>query len=174
MAALWVYSDGEWGVVTLTDMRFSLRDKPGAAALGRSTGANHDGAADPVVLVRVHREDAPWALLAAPHANVRVNGSPVFGIRLLADRDEVRLNRQQWYFTSERLIRPELFPGPEGTCCARCREVIDIGTVAVRCGCSLWFHHTEEYGCWQYADRCCGCEAPTTIDADFKWSPEGL
>jgi hypothetical protein len=106
-----------------------------------------------------------------------VNGAPVFGLRILAHRDEVRIGRRQLYFSTERLIRPEPFAGRAGTCCALCGRPIAPGATAVRCGCGLWFHQSaesEEFACYMYADRCCGCEAPTSIDADLKWTPEGL
>ena len=176
MAAFWMQCDGEWGAMSLNAQQLELRDEPGAAAvrLAADDGAEN-GAVDPAVLVRVPRMlDGPWVLLAAPGSNVFVNGSQIFGMRILADKDEVRLRRQKWYFSTERLIRAEPFAGREGTCCALCRQPIVQGTMAVRCRCNLWFHQTEEYGCWLYADRCCGCESPTAIDAGFAWTPEGL
>jgi len=176
MAAMWVHCDGEWGVAWLTTGPFALRDELGAVPVRRAPG---DGAAgievDPAALVRGSRApDGPWVLLAAPGSNARVNGAPIFGMRILADRDEVRLGRQQWYYTSERLVRPEAFAGREGTCCARCGGPIAKSSMAVRCRCNLWYHQNEDLGCWLYAERCCGCEAPATIDAGFAWTPEGL
>ena len=177
MAAIWIHDDAAWGVLPMTTSQFAMRDEPGAAALREVADADLNPT-DAVIVRCATGEtlDGPWVLLAAPGWDVAVNGSPILGMKILADRDEVRLGRRRFYFSAERLVRPEPFRGPAGICCARCTAPIAIGSVAVRCGCNLWFHQdpTAELGCYVYADRCCGCEAPTWLDADFTWTPEGL
>lgn len=170
MSAIWILSEGEWAVMPLVEPRFFLRDRAVAAAVGTSA---RDAATAAAMLVSREKHDT-WVLFAGPGMNVLVNGLPIAGIRILAHRDEVRVGRQQLYFSAERLIRPEPFAGPDGTCCARCLSPILRGDLAVRCGCNLWYHQSDSLGCWLYTDRCCGCDAPTTIDAEYSWSPEGL
>lgn len=170
MAAIWTHLPDEWGVMQLTEGHAVLRDDA-CAPVARADG--NDGPNESALLVHRKNGNSPL-LLCAADSNVLVNGSPTFGIRILADRDEVRVGRQQFYFSAERVVRPEPFAGPDGTRCARCGIAILKETLAAQCGCGLWFHESQDSGCFLYADRCCGCESPTAIDAGFCWSPDGL
>lgn len=123
------------------------------------------------------RTDGPWVVLGP--ASVRVNGAPLdLGIRVLADRDEVRVGRTRVFISAETLAAIEPFPGSEGvTICPRCKLEVVAGQPAVRCpACRVWHHESgaeDGLGCWTYAQRCAtpGCEQPTALDAGFRWIP---
>jgi hypothetical protein len=130
-----------------------------------------------------------WILLAATHAGetVRCNGMPLTaGLRILRDRDEIRLpGCEPVYFSTERLCRVVPYPAHEKpVICPRCRQPL-AGT-AVQCPnvhCGAWHHQSAELPCWTgYVDEgrpfatCALCNRPTTLypEAEFVWTPEGL
>jgi hypothetical protein len=120
-----------------------------------------------------------WVLLAPPHTGVWVNGSSVpLGIRDLQDRDEVRLaGAEPVYFSTERLARVEPYPGGETkpALCPRCKQRIEPGSPATCCPqCQAWFHQSDEFGCWLYAETCCQCGQATALNAGYRWTPEEL
>lgn len=135
-------------------------------------------------VILAHTQDArgleQWSLLCTPGSATRVNGAPVrAGIRVLADRDAVTLgDGTTVFFSSERLAHIVPFPGEgHGTCCYRCRIVLEPGTPAVRCpapDCGFWHHQSADYPCWTYTDACPGCGHPTAFDAGYQWSPRDL
>jgi len=113
-----------------------------------------------------------WLLLA--DARARVNGEPVVaGVRLLRDRDEIRLaGGEVVWFSSEELARIEPFPGNEPLPCARSCRPITPGAPSVRCPrCGTWHLQTEEYPGWTYAGTCTVCSAPTRLSGDYAWHP---
>jgi hypothetical protein len=130
-----------------------------------------------VVMVRAESGGASaWVLMLAGDADVRVNGfAPVAGMRVLQDRDEIRIGgAQPLFFSAETLAHIEEFPGAErAVFCGRCRQPMKKGEPAVRCpGCGIWYHQTESLPCWTYAETCGFCPHPTALDAGFGWIPE--
>jgi hypothetical protein len=117
-----------------------------------------------------------WSLMSAPCATVRVNGEqPPAGLRVLADRDEIRIaDGKRFYFTTESLLHIEPFPGAERpVSCGRCRQPIETGAPAVRCpGCGVWYNQSAELPCFTYSETCAFCNQPTSLDAGFRWTPE--
>jgi LSD1 subclass zinc finger protein len=109
---------------------------------------------------------------------MRVNGCEVLaGLRVLADRDEIRTDDGiQCFFSTETLAVIEAFPGADREVfCGRCRQPIKTGASAVRCpGCQIWYHQddSESLPCWTYTDKCNFCPNPTALDSGFMWIPE--
>ena len=132
-----------------------------------------------VLLIRdaaVERES--WILLAGAETEARVNGLPLpVGIRVLDDRDEIRVEGAATLFLSmEGLPEVRPFPGErEPICCPRCKLEIDRGAAAVRCtACNVWYHQSEEFPCWTYTEACALCPQPTDLGAGYRWTPEDL
>jgi len=124
---------------------------------------------------RVHES---WILLCGARKQVSVNGLPVMaGIRVLSDRDEIRIEGAgTLFFSSENLARVETFPGGDSIVhCARCTREVDAGTPAVSCpSCALIYHEQEGSRCWSYDGSCANCPHPTSLDARYSWTPENL
>jgi hypothetical protein len=124
----------------------------------------------------LHRSGAgTWVVVGSPA--VRVNGAPLdAGIRVLRDRDELRIGGRRTFFSTETLAAVVPFPdGERPVPCARCTLAVASGSPAVRCPqCRLWHHQSEARPCWAYAERCTACDQPTALDAGFRWTPEPL
>lgn len=174
MAHLWVWHGGEWAIVPM-----------GARPVFFGSWMDRDAVPDEVAcpadgprLVGIPSGDSTTWVLLTPSAGVFVNGSPVLGgIRVLADRDEVRAaGAAPVYFSTETLAGVEsLQAGDHETVCARCRQEIEPGTGAVRCpGCGVWHHASDAFECWTYAPTCALCPQSTSDMAGFRWTPEGL
>jgi hypothetical protein len=113
-----------------------------------------------------------WVIIASPDVQLRVNGETTVGLRALVDRDEIRMDEQTFYFSTERLASVVAFAGPPLPC-ARCKLQIQPGSLAVSCpNCSLWHHQSAEYPCWTYADYCSICPCGTDLTAGYQWTPE--
>jgi len=196
MAHLWVETgkDG-WAVAPLAGDAFVLvpqADRPirirrptvppsseSDAADGRPRQAvANDGAA----LVRSACGDKEhWVLLSAPISQaVAVNGMPVvLGMRVLHDRDEIRVPRApRMFFSTEQIARvePYVAGGRRGKC-PRCDSEIVEGSPSVRCPQCGVAHHQDpasEMGCWTYARTCASCPQPTGLDLGYTWTPEEL
>jgi hypothetical protein len=174
MAHLWVRHAGEWAVLPLDRTPLTL------TAIRDATDSAAPAAGCPMpraVLARTGSPDrAVWHLVAAPDSGVRVNGLPLAaGLRVLADRDEVRApGLESLFYSTERLAAVEPLPELGGeVSCPRCRQPIAPASPAVRCpGCNLWHHETGELPCWTYAPTCALCPQSTASDAGFRWTPE--
>jgi len=127
-----------------------------------------------MLLNRTSAEPDIWVVIGSPA--VHVNGAPLdTGIRVLRDRDELRLDGHRTFFSTETLAMVVPFPGERPTLCPRCKLQIIPGSPAVRCPrCGIWHHQSAEFPCWLYSSTCTNCDQPTAIDADFRWSPETL
>jgi hypothetical protein len=144
------------------------------------------GPEDTDVPVLLRQKGAPdgstWMLLAPPEAGVHVNGLPLeLGLRVLRDKDEIRLGeRQRFFFSAEQVVQVVPFPGADQeVCCARCLDPIAPGATAVQCpnpACGAWHHQMPEKNlpCWSYTPTCALCDQPTALDAGFRWTPEEL
>jgi hypothetical protein len=114
-----------------------------------------------------------WVAIGPPA--VHVNGVALdVGIRVLRDRDELRVGDARAYYSSESLPVVVAFPGAERPVfCPRCQQEIPPQSAAVRCpACGVWHHQTDELPCWTYAEHCALCDQPTALDGGFRWSPE--
>lgn len=129
-------------------------------------------------LIRIDADGSPvWAMVSSCCFDVCVNGSRLIsGLRVLADRDEIRAGGVQYFFSTETLAVLEEFPGLEHEIfCGRCRQLIQAGSPAVRCpGCQIWYHQNDSdgLGCWTYSAKCNFCPSPTPLDTGFTWTPE--
>ena len=178
MAHLWVRDAEDWAVLPVEDRMLGLSSNPPRVL---ENGLDEAGLASEVVLLPIREAEREQFVLLTGRSGreTRVNGLPLsLGIRILADRDEIRIEGAGTVFLStERLARIE--PLPEGgppKHCPRCHLPIQVGTLAVQCpGCSLWYHQQGEYPCWAYKGQPCGrCASPTELDAGFRWTPEDL
>ncbi len=126
-----------------------------------------------------------WVLIAPP--TTTINGAALsVGIRLLRDKDEIRVQGQErMFFGGERLATIQAFAGsPHAIICPRCKQPVSDGAMSVRCpACGVVHHQTGELPCWLgYVDSgnpfhtCALCDQPAAVepDARFRWSPEGL
>jgi len=188
MAHLWVHRAEGWEAQELKGKRFNLAglSLPREREEGREESddagnAQHVTHGGPAWLIAAEAGGPPvWALVAARGSNARVNGCPpVAGLRVLSDRDEIRIGAAtEVYFSSESLASVVPFPAsgpPERMVrCGRCHQPIGLGDPAVRCPrCALWFHETAKWPCWTYSAECGGlCGQPTALDAGFSWAPE--
>ena len=128
-----------------------------------------------MLLNRRSAEPDVWVVVGSPA--VHVNGAPLdAGIRVLRDRDELRVNAHRMFFSSEVLAEVVPFPGGDrAVFCPRCKLQIAPESAAVRCPrCGVWHHQSEELPCWTYAERCTLCDQSSRLDAGFGWTPEDL
>jgi len=112
-----------------------------------------------------------WGLLARDE--VVVNGVPALPLRLLADKDEILINREIIFFSAESGAEVVPFPAPEReVCCGRCKGKLQAGEFAAQClRCKVWHHQTQELPCWTYGATCSSCDCSTKGGA---WRPEPL
>jgi hypothetical protein len=173
MAHLWIEDfPGEWAVLPLSAPRVQLAPR---LALAPASAPTDVGAA---LLVRADTARDEWHVLAPHDEPVWINGLPLIsGVRVLTDRDEIRLaSGDAFFFSTETLARVTAMPALESVkSCPRCRAAIDPGTPAVCCPtCSLWHHQSEELPCWLYSEVCASCSQATALTAGFQWTPMDL
>ena len=175
MAHLWLRDEtAEWMVLPLGAEAFDLSvspPRPTRLPLGS------EGADSRVLLVRM-QEAREWVLLSGPKCRVRVNGFTICsGIRVLSDRDEIRIDGfGAFFFSTERLAVIEPLPKTERPVfCPRCKQEIREETPAVQCPqCKVWHHQSPELPCWTYAPTCALDDQATDLDADYRWTPTEL
>ena len=180
MAHLWMKnSDQNWAVMKLDGNAFTLTGDEIQPV--RLRGSESECRAEGFVMASTCEDQIAWILLASgAQQRLRVNGVVfVAGIRVLRDRDELRLSSgQRMFFSTEILAHVEPFVGGDRpTFCPRCRQQIDSGRPAVRCpGCGAIHHQSEDDGftCWAYAPRCALCDQSTDIATSYRWTPECL
>jgi hypothetical protein len=181
MAHLWRFEDDDWTILPLCDEAYLLDEWPpaGVAGVGDWLDAQAEsGALTPhVALTRAPTPAGPgWVVMTSTPRAACVNGLPVLaGIRVLADRDELRVDDgDSMFFSIERLAELSSLPETQQEiCCPRCRDVIRAATPAVQCPqCDVWHHQEADRPCWTYADGCAACGHPTALDAGFTWTPE--
>src|SRR5687767_10344673 len=107
MPHLWASRSNLWEPIALSDAVFEFL---GDAQLGKPNLPNPGSSS---WLRRVGEGAAVAWVLIAPASRLLVNGTPVvFGISVLADRDEIRLpDGRQFFFSTEMLACVEPFPG---------------------------------------------------------------
>jgi hypothetical protein len=118
-----------------------------------------------------------YVLLWAPGKMVRLNGLEAnAGIRVLCDRDEIRVGSEPpVFFSAEVLVQDEVFIAADTEMlCPRCERPLEDGAPVVRCpACSLAFHYNRDdktKDCWEYAPTCT-CGQSTEMGTGFKWTP---
>lgn len=117
-----------------------------------------------------------WILIVPAGMSIYVNGNAVkTHARLLRDRDAIWwCGISTLYFSTEREVWPELFPGHDlPVYCPRCKQELAKNQLAVECPACGLFHHedpTAKLECWSYTDVCAGCDRQTGLDA-VSWSP---
>jgi hypothetical protein len=173
MAHLWFRdADNIWSAMPLNGAAVDVSvEPPRVVADGFRSGVDTVAA-----VIRAEPAGPPvWMLLATGNGDLRVNGfRPIAGLRVLQDRDEIRLGlRDPLFFSAETLACVEEFPGSERACyCGRCRQPLEKGQLAVQCPqCKIWFHQGEALPCWAYAPSCAFC-LQSTLDTGFDWVPE--
>jgi hypothetical protein len=118
-----------------------------------------------------------WLVMNLAPSGVALNGAPLrAGIRMLADRDEIRIaGLGRVFYSSERLARVQPLPGADRRIdCPRCMQEIHAGTPAVCCPrCERWMHMSDEFPCWGYSETCL-CGHPSALDAGYQWTPNDL
>lgn len=172
MAQIWVHNPGlgEWSALALAGDAFAL------VPVSREVRVrpDPDGAAGVLILRGREAEREVWVLLA-PRGDVLVNGTvPVAGIRVLCDRDEIRLRGAPPVFLSlERPAAVDAMPELGRVAkCMRCDREVVVGSLVVHCPvCGDVYHETEESPCWTLSAQCRTCENPTALDAGPRWSP---
>ena len=179
MAVLWVRqedAEAPWGIV-------ALGDHDGLVLTGEATQPvrrpqdGEPGNGQVSLLRHGTAGSEEWVLVAGGTRSARVNGVPVcLGMRALGHKDEIAIDCQRAFFSTERMARVEPFPGAERPVfCPRCKLEIEKGTPAVRCPnpeCGLWHHESTELNCWTYTPQCSTCSQETELGGDYRWIPE--
>ena len=136
MAHFWIKnSDETWAVVALEATRYALRADL-EYAVSASQQGGHDGV-EALTLPLRGGDDGAFALLGRDtQGTVAVNGAPLHtGMRVLRDRDEIRLHDgRRLFFSTECLTQIAPYPKDESAAlCPRCKMEIRPGQRAVRC-----------------------------------------
>lgn len=181
MAHLWIPDDvATWAILVLDVCAYDLDRTPPAripAAQVAPDGVPLERQRQVWLVPAGEPPSTRWALLAGPHRRAWVNGSRLdLGLRLLDDRDHIRLDNGKIYlFSAEAPAHRERYTG-EGRVvqCPRCKEEISPGTMAVRCPiCSVWHHETDNRPCWTDYPTCSRCDHESRLDeVQCRWVPE--
>jgi hypothetical protein len=104
---------------------------------------------------------------------ITVNGFSSLPLRILADRDEIRVGEEAVYFSLESAAEVVPFTAQATEVfCGRCKGKMKDGEAAVPCPrCKAWHHQAEMLSCWTYDAKCSSCAQPT---AGISWQPEPL
>lgn len=178
MAHLWIADPvGEWCVCPLSPPRVefgSVRVDPVEGPIDEAGARVTAGA----LLHTPEPDPGAWLLIAPLHEPIAVNGLPLIGgVRLLDDRDEIRLpDGWSCFFSDEEPARMDPMPAAEKPMnCPRCRQAIAPGSPAVRCpSCGIWHHQQEGLECWTYSAACALCPQPTALNGGYRWTPAEL
>ncbi len=121
-----------------------------------------------------------WVVLAGRSIALRLNGISHDCIRVLRDRDELRLREADMRFSCEVPMR--VVPMPDlgrAVPCARCGQSMEAGSPSVRCACGAYFHQQAEIlPCYAFPTEsgtaaCPLCGRPTTLEAGgLRWVPD--
>ena len=177
MAHLWVKNNAEqWAILPLEADAFVLSTNPPTPA--RKLPRASESVSKVLLLRRKLADEISWVLVSGREREVRINGLRLsLGIQTVADRDEIHVDGiGSFYFSTESLARIEpLQGGAENLYCPRCKQLIESGSLAVKCPqCHTFYHQSEELPCWAYAETCALCPQTTNLNAGFRWTPEEL
>jgi len=129
------------------------------------------------LLRSVENQTARAVLIVAPDACVTVNGYRPLGVVVLRDRDVLAVGSHTLHFGDRTPTEPEPFPGGDRELsCARCKQLLNVGDLAIRCAaCGSWHHVRPEKEqddcCWRHDLRCGHCRRNRD---ELIWSPEDL
>ena len=177
MAGFWFKASNNtpsWALSAITGEVVELTGAPPESAAVASRTALRSKV--PVVRRCVVSGTESWILIVPAGMSIYVNGNAVkTHARLLRNRDAIWwCGIAPLYFSTEREVRPELFPGHDlPVYCARCKQELAKNQLAVECPTCGLFHHEDpsaELECWSYSDVCAGCDRQTGLDA-VSWSP---
>ena len=179
MAHIWLKDGkGEWLARTLYTDVMTLTD---AGVYPASISQDETAMQDHVFILGCqHSGEKTWIVLPGRGAPVWINGRFIQpGIRVLQDRDEVRVRHQpSVFFSAEQLARVVPYtPGASSVFCPRCKQPMVDGTPSVQCPhCEVWHHQDEAQAleCWRYSEHCAMCDQLTDFHAGFRWSPSDL
>ncbi len=185
MAHLWIRDEtGAFCARSLSQTSLDMGKYPPASLDGNDPGAA--GGSDVHLIAATPGSDAEtWALIWGDQREVWINGLPLLtGIRILTDRDEIRIDSgEPMFFSTETLACVETFPGADREyLCLRCKRPIETGSLVVRCPiCRVIYHQDEnqkegDWKCWTYSDTCAteGCPGRTELKTEYEWVPDDL
>jgi hypothetical protein len=172
-----------WAVAPLGGGVVGLSGDPSRPVRNRG-GSDKDGN-QALLIHRQAPRGGTWVLIAASRDGVCINGQPLAtGMRVLQDKDTIRLRGGDWrFFSTECPARVAPFGATNApVACPRCKQEIREGDSVVRCpGCGVAHHQAEEEGlpCWTgYPEQpfrsCALCDQQATLDGGFHWTPEDL
>ena len=116
-----------------------------------------------------------WYILSPSDVQVRVNGERLLlGSRLVKHRDEIVVDGHRFFFSTERLAAVGNLPAlGHAVHCARCKQPVEQGSLAVSCpGCGAWHHQSDALACWCYDAKCALCDSVTELGGGFRWTPD--
>jgi hypothetical protein len=130
----WSLSEGTLDVGGDTPKEYSPEESCDRRNSGSAEVPSNGGAV--VFRVDDDRLAETWVLVWGREREVRLNGLRLStGIRVLADRDEIKIDSfEPVFFSGESRPRVELFPGAESeVICPRCKRTIEKNSSMVRC-----------------------------------------
>jgi len=143
------------------------------AALLASNPSAAGGVPGGARIERLSGGEAGAVLIAEPGMRLYVNGRPLpGGLRVLQDRDEIRVGQERCYYRASEALTVEPYAGEAATC-PRCSGALRPGTAAVRCRCGAWFHQAADLACFTYGATCPLCGGATQLEAE-PWDPAEL
>jgi len=153
MAYVWFEREDEWAAMRLSEMPVDVGGRvPRAVTPGHSSiGTKQIPAqkATQIVQVGAGRRQAS-VLIWSPDKTVRVNGwTLTTGIRVLADRDEIRIgDRTPVFYSSESVARSRSSPEATARSSATLYAADRKRKAVVRCpDCGLMYHQDAELRC---------------------------
>ena len=172
MAHIWSRGEDGWEARRLDAAQIGL-----ATVIG---GQRRAAVCSAIRMVWVSGSGAPvCAMMGPPGSGATVNGRGLHtGLRVLADRDEIQVGGERFFFSTETPATVEPFPARDRPVfCGRCRQPIETGSPAVQCPnphCQIFYHQDDAAGfpCWTYASKCNFCPTETSLDAGLSWVPE--
>lgn len=188
MAHFWMQEPlGDWVIFPLDAAAYSLGSACESGIRPLTEGSD-EGISDGLLVVQSKPEQGPagsererWVLLSNNQRDVYVNGDRLHtGLRVLRDRDELRISADdRYFFSTERLAEVQNYPGgaDRSLFCPRCKQEVKENDVAVKCPlCGNWYHESEdtELLCWTYTEICATCPQKTSLSGEFRWCPDEL
>ncbi|MHC5109540.1 MAG: hypothetical protein ACYTHJ_06640 [Planctomycetota bacterium] len=209
MAILWTRDGGEWVAVELeSGARYVLgvdRDAVDRDAVNNDTIHRHaisrlgqskarcrprsvllaindaTSSASPTRRADATRSDAGnWTLITSQGGQINGFPLPRFGVRVLQDRDEIRVVGARFYFSTEQRSAPFIFEGAGHGCrCPRCKASLQRGDHVMACaGCGWLYHQSPQYPCYTGFEgedmNCINCAMAARIDEQFRFTPDGI
>ncbi len=172
---LWVDHEGIWKLVAIGDSPVRLASPSGDSSEGARGGIAPALATAVSFLENGRRR---LALVLPPGAAAAINGQPSLAVTVLADRDEITVEKNRVYFSAHSPTEPEIFVQKGWqVCCPRCASELQPGDTVVGCPACLALHHEgpvaggrqEDRRCWSYDPKCASCGR---LREQLTWSPQ--